>query len=83
MAHSYSALYKLPTTGIRFFTIYGPWGRPDMALYKFVKNILMNRPIEIYNRGKHMRDFTYIDDAVNMIMKVQQKVIFFLILKEV
>ena len=73
MAHSYSALYKLPTTGIRFFTIYGPWGRPDMALYKFVKNILINKPIEIYNRGKHMRDFTYIDDAVNMIMKVLQK----------
>ncbi len=69
MAHSYSNLYKLPTTGLRFFTVYGPWGRPDMALFKFTKNILEERPINIYNYGKHTRDFTYIDDIVDGIIK--------------
>ncbi len=70
IAHSYSYLFKLQTTGIRFFTVYGPWGRPDMALFKFVKNILEKRSIEIFNNGKHSRDFTYIDDIVNGIYKI-------------
>ena len=74
MAHSYSSLYKIPTTGLRFFTVYGPLGRPDMALYKFVKNIFLQKPIEIYNHGKHSRDFTYIDDAVSAILKVLNKI---------
>ena len=69
MAHSYSYLYKLPTTGLRFFTVYGPWGRPDMALFKFTKNILSGEPIDVFNHGKHTRDFTYIDDIVDGIIK--------------
>ena len=69
MAHAYSHLYKLPTTGLRFFTVYGPWGRPDMALFKFTKAILEERPIEIYNHGKHSRDFTYIDDIIDGVLK--------------
>ena len=69
MAHTYSYLYKLPTTGLRFFTVYGPWGRPDMALFKFTKNILEGKPIEVYNNGKHTRDFTYIDDIVDGVIK--------------
>ncbi len=64
MAHSYSALHGLPTTGLRFFTVYGPWGRPDMALFLFTKNILAGRPIEVFNEGRHQRDFTYVDDIV-------------------
>jgi UDP-glucuronate 4-epimerase len=64
MAHSYSSLYKLPTTGLRFFTVYGPWGRPDMALFLFTKNILAGLPIDVYNGGDHRRDFTYVDDIV-------------------
>ena len=60
MAHTYSHLYSLPTTGLRFFTVYGPWGRPDMALFKFTKNIINGEPIEVFNYGKHKRDFTYI-----------------------
>ena len=64
MAHSYSSLYGLPTTGLRFFTVYGPWGRPDMALFLFTKNILAGRPIEVFNEGLHQRDFTYVDDIV-------------------
>jgi UDP-glucuronate 4-epimerase len=67
IAHSYSYLYKLPTTGLRFFTVYGPWGRPDMALFRFTKNILNKKKIDVYNYGKHKRDFTYIDDIVNAI----------------
>ena len=74
MAHSYSSLYNLPTTGLRFFTVYGPFGRPDMALYKFVKNIIFNKQIEIYNNGKHLRDFTYIDDAVDVVFKTLKKI---------
>lgn len=74
MAHSYSALYNLPTTGLRFFTVYGPWGRPDMALYKFVKNIFSGKSIEIYNEGKHIRDFTYIDEAVEAVTKILKKI---------
>ena len=69
MAHTYSYLYKLPTTGLRFFTVYGPWGRPDMALFKFTKAILEEKPIEVFNFGKHTRDFTYIDDIVEGIIK--------------
>jgi UDP-glucuronate 4-epimerase len=64
MAHSYSSLHGLPTTGLRFFTVYGPWGRPDMALFVFTKNILAGEPIEVFNEGRHQRDFTYIDDIV-------------------
>ena len=70
MAHTYSHLYDLPTTGLRFFTVYGPWGRPDMALFKFTKAILAGEKIEIYNYGKHRRDFTYVDDIVNGILRV-------------
>ena len=65
MAHTYSYLFKIPTTGLRFFTVYGPWGRPDMALFKFTKAIIENKPIDVYNFGNHTRDFTYIDDIVN------------------
>lgn len=64
MAHSYAHLYQLPCTGLRFFTVYGPWGRPDMAYFKFVKNILENKPIDVYNHGDLSRDFTYIDDII-------------------
>jgi UDP-glucuronate 4-epimerase len=64
MAHSYSSLYGLPTTGLRFFTVYGPWGRPDMALFRFTKNILAGLPIDVFNGGYHQRDFTYVDDIV-------------------
>ena len=65
MAHTYSYLYQLPTTGLRFFTVYGPWGRPDMALFKFTKAILEDKSIDVFNHGNHTRDFTYIDDIVN------------------
>lgn len=74
MAHTYSHLFKLPTTGLRFFTVYGPWGRPDMALFIFTKNILANRPIDVYNYGKHQRSFTYIDDVVEAVVRVLDKV---------
>jgi UDP-glucuronate 4-epimerase len=70
MAHSYSHLFRLPTTGLRFFTVYGPWGRPDMALFKFTEAILAGRPIDVYNHGKMQRDFTYIDDIVEGIVRV-------------
>ncbi|MDR5639837.1 MULTISPECIES: NAD-dependent epimerase [unclassified Thermosynechococcus] len=70
MAHTYSHLYDLPTTGLRFFTVYGPWGRPDMALFKFTKAILNNEPLPVFNYGKHRRDFTYIDDIVEGILRV-------------
>lgn len=70
MAHSYSHLYGLPTTGLRFFTVYGSWGRPDMAYFKFAKAIMEDRPIEVYNNGDLFRDFTYIDDIVEGIMRV-------------
>jgi UDP-glucuronate 4-epimerase len=69
MAHSYSHLFQLPTTGLRFFTVYGPWGRPDMALFKFTKAILDEKPIDVFNHGKHTRDFTYIDDIVEGVLK--------------
>lgn len=70
MAHSYSHLYGLPTTGLRFFTVYGPWGRPDMALFKFTKSILEKEPIKVFNHGKHRRDFTYVDDIVEGIIRI-------------
>tara|TARA_B100001057_G_scaffold500254_1_gene614309 strand:+ start:816 stop:1829 length:1014 start_codon:yes stop_codon:yes gene_type:complete len=73
MAHSYSSLFNLPTTGLRFFTVYGPWGRPDMALFSFTKNILKKKPIHIFNYGKHYRDFTYIDDIVDGTFKVSTR----------
>ncbi len=69
MAHTYAHLYKLPVTGLRFFTVYGPWGRPDMALFKFTRAILAGEPIEIYNNGQHARDFTYIDDIVEGVVR--------------
>jgi len=70
MAHTYAHLYNLPTTGLRFFTVYGPWGRPDMALFKFTKAILEDEPIDVYNYGKMRRDFTYIDDIVEGVVRV-------------
>jgi len=70
LAHSYSALYALPTTGLRFFTVYGPWGRPDMALFLFTKAILNGEPIEVFNEGNMMRDFTYVDDIVESIVRL-------------
>ena len=70
MAHSYSHLYRIPTTGLRFFTVYGPWGRPDMALFIFTKAILTGEPIELFNHGQMRRDFTYIDDIVEGVVKV-------------
>lgn len=70
MAHTYSHLYGIPTTGLRFFTVYGPWTRPDMALFKFTKAILADKPIEVFNYGKHRRDFTYIDDIVEGVVRV-------------
>jgi UDP-glucuronate 4-epimerase len=73
MAHTYSHLYKLPTTGLRFFTVYGPWGRPDMALFKFTKAILAGEKIPVFNYGKHRRDFTYIDDIVEGVIRVLDK----------
>ncbi|KZY90568.1 capsular biosynthesis protein CpsI, partial [Oleiphilus sp. HI0073] len=69
MAHTYSHLFGLPTTGLRFFTVYGPWGRPDMALFMFTKNIIEGKPIDVFNYGKHQRDFTYIDDIVEGVIR--------------
>lgn len=73
MAHSYSHLFNIPTTGLRFFTVYGPWGRPDMAYFSFTKNIISNQPIDVYNHGNMKRDFTYIDDIVDGIIKVMKQ----------
>ncbi len=73
MSYSYTQLYNIPCTGLRFFTVYGPWGRPDMAYFKFVKNIFEGKPIEIYNNGKMSRDFTYIDDVIEGIIKLLDK----------
>ena len=74
MAHTYSSLYRLPTTGLRFFTVYGPWGRPDMALFKFTQNILADKPIDVFNNGNHKRDFTYIDDIVEGVIRTLDQV---------
>lgn len=73
MAHTYSHLYNLPTTGLRFFTVYGPWGRPDMALFKFTKAIVNDETIDVYNHGNMMRDFTYVDDIVEAISRLVEK----------
>jgi UDP-glucuronate 4-epimerase len=75
MAHAYAHLYRLPTTGLRFFTVYGPWGRPDMALFMFVKKILADEPIDVFNDGHHARDFTYIDDIVEAVVRVTDRVV--------
>lgn len=74
MAHSYSHLFRLPTTGLRFFTVYGPWGRPDMALFLFTKNILAGLPIKLFNNGEHIRDFTYVDDIVEGIIRASDDI---------
>jgi UDP-glucuronate 4-epimerase len=74
MAHAYSNLFRLPTTGVRFFTVYGPWGRPDMALFLFTKNILEDRSISVFNYGKHTRDFTYVDDIVEGVVRISDKI---------
>ena len=73
MLHSYSHVYKIPVTIIRFFTVYGPWGRPDMALFKFTEAIVGGRPINIYNYGEMIRDFTYIDDVVESVARLIQR----------
>lgn len=73
MAHTYAALYNIPTTGLRFFTVYGPWGRPDMALFLFTKAIIEGKPIDVYNHGKMRRDFTYVDDIVEAIVRLIPK----------
>ena len=74
MCHTYAALYQLPTTGLRFFTVYGPWGRPDMALFKFTKAILEGQPIDVFNYGNHKRDFTYVDDIVEGVVRCLDQV---------
>jgi UDP-glucuronate 4-epimerase len=74
MAHTYSHLYRLPTTGLRFFTVYGPWSRPDMAMLKFAHKIMRDEPIDVYNYGKHKRDFTYIDDIVEGVVRVLDRI---------
>jgi UDP-glucuronate 4-epimerase len=74
MAHSYSHLFRLPTSGLRFFTVYGPWGRPDMALFLFTKNILAGLPIQLFNNGRHVRDFTYVDDIAEGVIRVSDDV---------
>jgi UDP-glucuronate 4-epimerase len=74
MAHTYSHLYRLPTTGLRFFTVYGPWGRPDMALFLFTRAILAGEPIDVFNHGHHRRDFTYVDDIVEGVIRVLDRV---------
>jgi UDP-glucuronate 4-epimerase len=74
MAHTYSHLFNIPTTGLRFFTVYGPWGRPDMALFLFTRNILAGKPIDVFNYGKHKRDFTYIDDIVEGVIRTLDNV---------
>src|SRR5574339_309318 len=73
MAHTYSHLYGLPTTGLRFFTVYGPWGRPDMALFLFTKAILEGRPVDVFNHGRMQRDFTYIDDIVEGVVRILER----------
>jgi UDP-glucuronate 4-epimerase len=74
MAHNYAALFKLPVTGLRFFTVYGPWGRPDMALFLFTKNILEGKPIDVFNHGNHKRDFTFVDDIAEGVVRACDRV---------
>ena len=73
MAHAYSHLYNIPSTGLRFFTVYGPWGRPDMALFLFTKSILKNEPINVFNKGQMIRDFTFVDDVIESIIRILNK----------
>ena len=73
MAHSYSHLFGLPTTGLRFFTVYGPWGRPDMALFLFTRSILAGEPIKLFNNGNHIRDFTYVDDIAEGVIRASDQ----------
>ncbi|MBT8140726.1 MAG: NAD-dependent epimerase/dehydratase family protein, partial [Gammaproteobacteria bacterium] len=73
MAHNYAHLFDVPCTGLRFFTVYGPWGRPDMALFLFTKNILAGKPIDVFNHGHHTRDFTYVDDIVEGVIRTLDK----------
>jgi UDP-glucuronate 4-epimerase len=74
MAHTYSWLFKIPTTGLRFFTVYGPWGRPDMALFTFTRNILDGKPIDVFNNGHHKRDFTYVDDIAEGVVRASERI---------
>jgi UDP-glucuronate 4-epimerase len=74
MAHAYSSLYGIPTTGLRFFTVYGPWGRPDMALFLFTEAILAGRPIDVFNEGKMRRDFTYVDDIAEGVVRLLDRI---------
>jgi len=74
MAHNYSSLFRLPTTGLRFFTVYGPWGRPDMALFLFTRNILEGKPIDVFNHGHHRRDFTYVDDIAEGVVRATERI---------
>jgi len=74
MAHTYAHLYELPCTGLRFFTVYGPWGRPDMALFTFTRKILAGEPIDVYNYGRHRRDFTYVDDIIEGVVRVMDSI---------
>jgi UDP-glucuronate 4-epimerase len=74
MAHNYSALFALPTTGLRFFTVYGPWGRPDMALFLFTRNIIEGKPIDVFNNGHHQRDFTYVDDIAEGVVRASERI---------
>ena len=74
MAHAYSHLYRLPTTGLRFFTVYGPWGRPDMALFLFTRNILEGKPIQVFNHGNHTRDFTYVADIAEGVIRASDQI---------
>jgi UDP-glucuronate 4-epimerase len=74
MAHNFSSLFKLPTTGLRFFTVYGPWGRPDMALFLFTKNILEGKPIDVFNHGHHKRDFTFVEDIAEGVMRASDRI---------
>ena len=74
MAHNYSWLFKIPTTGLRFFTVYGPWGRPDMALFVFTRNILEGKPIDVFNNGHHKRDFTFVDDIAEGVVRASERI---------
>jgi hypothetical protein len=74
MAHNYAALFKLPVTGLRFFTVYGPWGRPDMALFLFTKNILEGKPIDVFNHGHHKRDFTFVEDIAEGVVRASDRI---------
>jgi UDP-glucuronate 4-epimerase len=74
MAHTYAALFKVPVTGLRFFTVYGPWGRPDMALFLFTKNILAGKPIDVFNHGNHKRDFTFVQDIAEGVVRALDRV---------